>query len=171
MALGSFKSEFGLTTKTSKQFAAISANIVSTYQGGCFFGSLLGYPLGQIFGRKMGLLVSSLVFILGAGVVSFSRFSRCHSYESSPIPILLSLQVLTHPLLAQMLAADGARGLGPIYGGRIVAGLGIGAASNLTPLYISEIAPPAIRGQLIGMYEIGWQSALYPNSSRGGISS
>jgi MFS family permease len=72
MALGSFKSEFGLTTKTSKQFADISANIVSTYQGGCFFGSLLGYPLGQIFGRKMGLLVSSLVFILGAGVVSLS---------------------------------------------------------------------------------------------------
>lgn len=56
-----------------------------------------------------------------------------------------------------MLAADGARGLGPIYGGRIVAGLGIGAASNLTPLYISEISPPAIRGQLVGMYEIGWQ--------------
>ncbi|GAA5889871.1 hypothetical protein JCM6882_004347 [Rhodosporidiobolus microsporus] len=56
-----------------------------------------------------------------------------------------------------MLAADGARGLGPIYGGRVVAGLGIGAASNLAPLYISEISPPAIRGQLVGMYEIGWQ--------------
>ncbi|GAA5945683.1 sugar porter family MFS transporter, partial [Sporobolomyces koalae] len=93
-------------------------------EGGCFFGSLLGYPLGQLLGRKIGLLVSSVVFCLGAGV---------------------------------MLAADGARGLGPILGGRIVAGLGIGAASNLTPLYISEISPPAIRGQLVGMYEIGWQ--------------
>lgn len=56
-----------------------------------------------------------------------------------------------------MLAANGARGLGPLYGGRVIAGLGIGAASNLTPLYISEISPPAIRGQLVGMYEIGWQ--------------
>ncbi|BGP51154.1 hypothetical protein JCM10450v2_007083 [Rhodotorula kratochvilovae] len=56
-----------------------------------------------------------------------------------------------------MLAADGARGFAPIYAGRVIAGFGIGAASNLTPLYISEIAPPAIRGQLIGMYEIGWQ--------------
>ncbi|GAA6060321.1 hypothetical protein JCM10212_000418 [Sporobolomyces blumeae] len=55
-----------------------------------------------------------------------------------------------------MLAArDG--NLAPIYAGRVVAGFGIGAASNLTPLYISEIAPPAIRGQLVGMYEIGWQ--------------
>ncbi|KPV71552.1 uncharacterized protein RHOBADRAFT_40363 [Rhodotorula graminis WP1] len=56
-----------------------------------------------------------------------------------------------------MLAADGERGFAPIYAGRVIAGLGIGAASNLTPLYISEIAPPAIRGQLVGMYEIGWQ--------------
>ncbi|GAA5881088.1 hypothetical protein JCM8547_007993 [Rhodosporidiobolus lusitaniae] len=124
ISLPSFKKEFGLATKTSVQFAAISSNIVSTYQGGCFFGSLLGYPAGQLLGRRNGLLLSALVFCLGAGV---------------------------------MLAADGARGLGPIYGGRIVAGLGIGAASNLTPLYISEIAPPAIRGQLVGMYEIGWQ--------------
>ncbi|GAA5838138.1 hypothetical protein JCM11251_004722 [Rhodosporidiobolus azoricus] len=124
IALASFKREFGLATKTPVEFAAISANIVSTYQGGCFFGSLLGYPAGQLLGRRWGLMASALVFCLGAGV---------------------------------MLAADGARGLGPIYGGRIVAGLGIGAASNLTPLYISEISPPAIRGQLVGMYEIGWQ--------------
>lgn len=73
MALASFKKEFGLTTKTSKQFADISANIVSTYQGGCFFGSLLGYPLGQIYGRRNGLLFSSLVFLLGAGVVSSTQ--------------------------------------------------------------------------------------------------
>ncbi|BGP44069.1 hypothetical protein JCM10449v2_008126 [Rhodotorula kratochvilovae] len=124
IALASFKKEFDLAKLSSKEFANISANIVSTYQGGCFFGSLLGYPVGQILGRRMGLLFSALIFCLGAGV---------------------------------MLAADGARGLGPIYGGRIVAGLGIGAASNLTPLYISEISPPAIRGQLVGMYEIGWQ--------------
>jgi sugar porter (SP) family MFS transporter len=58
-----------------------------------------------------------------------------------------------------MLAADNAEGTGlaPIYAGRVIAGLGIGAASNLTPLLISEISPPAIRGQLVGMYEIGWQ--------------
>ena len=58
-----------------------------------------------------------------------------------------------------MLAADNdaGTGLAPIYAGRVIAGLGIGAASNLTPLLISEISPPAIRGQLVGMYEIGWQ--------------
>lgn len=56
-----------------------------------------------------------------------------------------------------MLGANASRGLNLLYIGRVIAGLGIGAASNLTPIYISEIAPPAIRGRLIGMYEVGWQ--------------
>lgn len=126
VALTSFKTEFHLLPKevSTAHFSNISSNIVIVYQLGCFFGALFGYPLGQILGRRMGLMISALVFCLGAGV---------------------------------MLAANGVRGLAPIYAGRVVAGLGIGAASNLTPLYIAEVAPPAIRGQLVGMYEIGWQ--------------
>jgi len=27
----------------------------------------------------------------------------------------------------------------------------------ITPIYISELAPPAIRGRLVGIYELGWQ--------------
>ncbi|GAA5906975.1 hypothetical protein JCM8208_003728 [Rhodotorula glutinis] len=56
-----------------------------------------------------------------------------------------------------MLAANSSTGLGPIYAGRVLAGAGIGAASNLAPLYISEVAPPAVRGQMLALYEIGWQ--------------
>lgn len=56
-----------------------------------------------------------------------------------------------------MLGANGDRGLGLIYGGRVLAGLGVGAGSNLTPIYISELSPPAIRGRLVGVYELGWQ--------------
>lgn len=56
-----------------------------------------------------------------------------------------------------MLGANGQRGLGLIYGGRVLAGIGVGGASNLTPIYISELSPPAIRGRLVGLYELGWQ--------------
>lgn len=56
-----------------------------------------------------------------------------------------------------MLGANGERGLGLIYAGRVLAGLGVGGASNLAPIYISEIAPPAIRGRLVCMFELGWQ--------------
>ena len=35
--------------------------------------------------------------------------------------------------------------------------MGVGGASNLSPIYCSEIAPPAIRGRLVGLYEMAWQ--------------
>ncbi|KAF7892140.1 hypothetical protein EAF00_008442 [Botryotinia globosa] len=58
---------------------------------------------------------------------------------------------------AMMLGANGDRGLGLIYGGRVLAGLGVGGCSTLDPIYISEISPPAIRGRLVCMFELGWQ--------------
>lgn len=56
-----------------------------------------------------------------------------------------------------MLDATGEKGLGAIYAGRVIAGLGIGGISNLVPIYIAEVTPPAIRGRLVGIYELGWQ--------------
>jgi MFS family permease len=44
-----------------------------------------------------------------------------------------------------------------IYAGRVLAGIGVGGASNLSPIFISEMAPPAIRGRLVGLYEFCWQ--------------
>lgn len=47
--------------------------------------------------------------------------------------------------------------LNMIYGGRAIAGLGIGASSLTVPVYIAETAPPSIRGRLIGIFEIASQ--------------
>ncbi|KIK55202.1 hypothetical protein GYMLUDRAFT_175841 [Collybiopsis luxurians FD-317 M1] len=124
ISLASFKEEFGLDTLSTTEFNFTSANIVSTFQAGCFFGALFGYPIGYFLGRKYGLLFSSLVFNVGA---------------------------------ALQIAASSKTGLGIIYGGRVLCGLAIGIASNLAPIYVAEIAPPAIRGRLIGLYEFCWQ--------------
>ncbi|KAL1904713.1 hypothetical protein Sste5344_009577 [Sporothrix stenoceras] len=56
------------------------------------------------------------------------------------------------------LGANGNHGLGILYAGRVLSGLGTGVASNIIPIYISELAPPAIRGRLVGTYELGWQT-------------
>lgn len=48
-------------------------------------------------------------------------------------------------------AAEGYFGV--MYTGRFIAGVGVGAASMITPLYTSENAPRAIRGALTGMYQ------------------
>ncbi len=50
---------------------------------------------------------------------------------------------------------------------RLVGGLGVGIASMLSPLYISEISPPAMRGRLVTLYQfaitIGILSAYFIN--------
>lgn len=53
--------------------------------------------------------------------------------------------------------ASSSTGLGILYAGRVLSGLGTGVASNIIPIYLSELAPPAIRGRLVGLYELGWQ--------------
>jgi MFS family permease len=53
-------------------------------------------------------------------------------------------------------AASAAQGtIAVMYVGRFLAGLGVGAASTLVPLYVSECVPRAVRGGLTGMYSRG----------------
>ena len=51
---------------------------------------------------------------------------------------------------------------------RLVAGMAIGVASMLAPLYISEIAPPSIRGRLVSLYQfaitVGILCAYFSNA-------
>jgi sugar porter (SP) family MFS transporter len=54
-----------------------------------------------------------------------------------------------------MTAANG--NMNMIIAGRAIAGLGIGSTSMCVPVYISETAPPSIRGRLVGIFEIASQ--------------
>ncbi|CZR68507.1 related to quinate transport protein [Phialocephala subalpina] len=47
--------------------------------------------------------------------------------------------------------------LGMIYAGRLLTGLGVGGLAAVSPIYTSEIAPPAIRGRLTGFFESSYQ--------------
>ncbi|KAK6584626.1 hypothetical protein PZA11_002850 [Diplocarpon coronariae] len=111
-----FKAEYNITDKIA---ANLNSNIVSTLQGGCFFGSLAAYYCADRFGRRPSLLAAA--FITAVGII----------IQSATVGKL-----------------DG------LYVGRLVAGMGVGAASMLTPLYVSENAPRAIRGGLTGIYQL-----------------
>lgn len=124
LALPSFVDEFRFETYSESALALVKQNIVSVYQAGAFFGSLAAYVTSYFLGRRWSLILFTLVFTLGAGM---------------------------------MLGANGDRGLGLIIGGRVLAGFGVGGCSNMTPIYISELSPPAVRGRLVGIYELGWQ--------------
>jgi hypothetical protein len=89
IALPSFKAEFKMTHLSSSAINLLSANIVSCYQAGAFFGAIFAYLAAFFLGRTSGLAVFSAIFTLGAGL---------------------------------MLGANGERGLGLIYAGRVLAG-------------------------------------------------
>lgn len=43
--------------------------------------------------------------------------------------------------------------IGMIYGGRVIAGLGIGGCSAVMSVFVSEAAPPNVRGRIAGLFQ------------------
>ncbi|KAJ6438477.1 sugar transporter [Purpureocillium lavendulum] len=66
MALDSFRRDFGLAQASGTYRDTLQGNIVSTFQAGCFFGSLLTFPLAEKIGRRKAIFVAASVFIVGA---------------------------------------------------------------------------------------------------------
>lgn len=99
--------------------------VVSSALLGCIIGGLIGGWVSSRFGRKRGLIIAALLFLisaLGAAAPEFPFAPIGHG--------------------------------GPAYMGnfvfyRILGGIGVGLASMLSPMYIAEIAPSGIRGRLV----------------------
>lgn len=106
----------------------------------------------------LALLQSNIVSVYQAGAFFGSLFAFATSYFMGRRKSLIAFSIVFIIGAAIMLAADGqSRGIAPIIAGRVLAGIGVGGASNMVPIYISELAPPAVRGRLVGIYELGWQ--------------
>lgn len=71
LALQSFQSAFGITKATKP---TISANLVSLFQGGSFFGALFQLPMteSKMFGRKWSIVVSNVIFIASSFLQVFA---------------------------------------------------------------------------------------------------
>ncbi|KAF2748195.1 general substrate transporter, partial [Sporormia fimetaria CBS 119925] len=129
-----------------------------------FIGTTLALPsfvdefkLNDMDPDALALTKANIVSVYQAGAFfgSFGAYVSSHFLGRRKS---LLIWVLVFILGAgMMLGANRERGLGLIIGGRVLAGLGVGAASNMVPVYISELSPPAVRGRLVGIYELGWQ--------------
>lgn len=73
MALDSFARDFGLLGASGAYRDTLQGNIVSTFQAGCFFGSLLTFPLADRIGRKRAILVAASVFIVGGALMTAAK--------------------------------------------------------------------------------------------------
>jgi len=94
-----------------------------------------------------GWLVSSglLGCILGVAFtgITADRIGRRKSIVIAAVMFLLSAITCTAGFSVSMLIA-----------GRIIGGIGVGMASVLSPMYITEFAPAARRGQMVSYYQL-----------------
>lgn len=98
---------------------------VSSALIGCIIGGVISGVFSNRFGRRKTLLIAAVLFFvsaLGSGFPEFIFFSKGHP----SIGLLLTFNFY-----------------------RIIGGVGVGLASAVSPMYISEIAPADIRGRLV----------------------
>ena len=75
----------------------------------------------------------------------------------SIIVLICRTSLLTRILFVSQIlqtVAGGSRGIGYIYAGRVVAGVGIGAISAVAPAFVSECSPKEVRGRITGLFQI-----------------
>ena len=111
------KKEFNLSS-------GLEEIVVSSVLLGSLAGAVVGGTLADRIGRRRLLIVTALVFGLGA------------------------IGAALAPGTISLIAA------------RLVAGTAIGIASFVAPLYISEIAPVAIRGKLVSINQVALTSGI-----------
>jgi sugar porter (SP) family MFS transporter len=111
------KNEFSLSS-------GLEEIVVSSVLLGSLCGALVGGSMADRLGRRRLLIVTAIVFGLGAVGAALA------------------------PDTSWLIAA------------RVVAGAGIGIASFVSPLYISEIAPVEARGRLVSINQVALTSGI-----------
>lgn len=68
VALESFQEYYGLDKLSDSKASFISANIVSLFQAGAFFGSIFAYTTSYFLGRRASIWIFITTFLVGAGI-------------------------------------------------------------------------------------------------------
>lgn len=113
--------------------------------------------LAGAFGTRAattGFAVASV--LIGCAVGAFTAGRVADIYGRRPTMLLNAVI-----FLVSAFASGAAGSAGFFIGSRLLGGLGIGAASVLAPMYISEVAPAAIRGRLASLQQMAIVVGLF----------
>jgi MFS transporter, SP family, xylose:H+ symportor len=99
--------------------------VVSSALIGCILGGLIGGWVSTHVGRKRGLVIAAILFLISALGAAAPEFPFAPVGHGGP------------GYMWNFVAY------------RILGGIGVGLASMLSPMYIAEIAPPKVRGNLV----------------------
>ncbi|KAL2877039.1 hypothetical protein SGCOL_007660 [Colletotrichum sp. CLE4] len=103
-------------------------------------------------------LESNIVSVIQAGAFAGALFSTWLANRVGRRFSLIIASLLVFIGVALQAAASGH--IEAMYVGRLIAGIAIGIASSVNPLYVSENAPRGIRGLLTGLYQLSIVTGL-----------
>jgi MFS transporter, SP family, xylose:H+ symportor len=115
---------------------SLSGWMISSALLGCLIGAALAGWISTRFGRRGGLIIAAALFLVGS------------IGSAVPETGLGQIGKMGPDALAAFI----------IY--RIIGGMGVGVASMLSPLYIAEISPSAIRGRLVSFNQLAIVSGI-----------
>jgi MFS transporter, SP family, xylose:H+ symportor len=117
-----FSKPFPAATEALKDMMdSVKGFVVASALIGCIIGGASAGFVSKSLGRKKGLIISAIAFTLSA----------IGAWRPETFNIFGTLDVYSFVIY------------------RIIGGIGVGLASMLSPMYISEIAPAKIRGKLV----------------------
>ena len=130
--------------------AAISAlaGLLFGYDTGVISGAILFITQQFNLTATMEEVVTSVV--LAGAVIGAAAGGKLADHLGRRKTILLSAGIFAAGAIGTALSPN----LSVLIAGRIVVGLGIGAASFTAPLYVSELAPPRVRGSLVSLNQL-----------------
>ena len=129
--VGSLDSYFVMPKGLSETAAsAFKGFLVSSALIGCIIGGVFGGVISKQFGRKNGLIIAAVLFLVSA------------LGSAMPEMLLRPIGEADHTFSTIFI----------VY--RIIGGIGVGLASMLSPLYIAEIAPADSRGKLVSFNQL-----------------
>ncbi|WP_238941135.1 MULTISPECIES: sugar porter family MFS transporter [Sphingomonas] len=123
-------------------------------------GFMFGYDSGVINGTqkgleaafalgKLGIGVNVGAILVGSAIGAFGAGRLADAIGRRNVMMLAALLFLISAILAGAAHASGVFILA-----RIIGGLGVGAASVISPVYISEVTPASIRGRLSSVQQV-----------------
>lgn len=114
--MSSFERDYGYTEAEKTRTNSLS---VGLQQLGAFVGCFLAWPVTERLGRRIPLIISSLVFCVGAAIQTINTGS-----------------------------------LPAFYVARVIAGLGLGSSTVVTPMFNGEMMPKELRGQVGSFFQL-----------------
>ncbi len=143
-AIGFLKIHFGLI---GEEMAWAVGWAASSALAGCVLGVLLSGPISDHFGRRNTLILAAFMFLISA-------LGTALAHEVSHMVQPVANAIRPWGWVGAKIADNCLNPFGMYTIMRLVGGIGVGAASMTSPMYIAEVSPTHLRGRMVSLNQL-----------------